>query len=164
MMQADRADQMGAVASSLCAIHCAVGALLPAAFGAFGVGFLLGDRAEWAFTLVAVGFAGAALTLGWRRHRDRTVLVLLVVGVVGVLASRAVESMHDGHDDCDGHAQAAALEARGAHGGVGSEGAGLERWWHGLGTMVGVLAGTTLVGGHLVNLRASRRCTTDACH
>ncbi len=109
-------DKVGAVASTLCAIHCAVCALLPAAFGALGVGFLLGQEAEWIFTLIAVAFAGAALFFGWRKHRSNAVMAVLVLGIVGLLASRVIEGAggHDHH-----HHGAHGEEGHGAHHGEG---------------------------------------------
>ena len=46
-------DRFGALASAVCAVHCGVCALLPWAFGALGLGFLVGYEVEWALTLVA---------------------------------------------------------------------------------------------------------------
>ena len=37
----EKVDRFGMVASSLCAIHCAICSLAPAIFGAIGLGFLL---------------------------------------------------------------------------------------------------------------------------
>ena len=59
----DWTDRLGATVSSLCAIHCAVCALLPAAFGVLGLGFLLGHEAEWALTLTAIAFGSGALVM-----------------------------------------------------------------------------------------------------
>ena len=59
--RSDWTDRVGATVSSLCAVHCAVCALLPAAFGILGLGFLLGQEAEWALTLTAVAFGSGAL-------------------------------------------------------------------------------------------------------
>lgn len=87
----ERLDRLGALASSLCAVHCAVCALLPAAFGALGLGFLLGHEAEWLFTLIAIAFALGALTVGWRRHRSVIVAGLLTSGVAGLLTARGLE-------------------------------------------------------------------------
>lgn len=115
-------DKMGAVASSLCAIHCAISAILPSLLVAVGLGALLGHAAEWAFTLGAVALAAATLVLGGRRHRSRPVLIMLGTGIVGLLLSRLLEEL-------------------GAHG---------------VGTVVGVLAGLLLVVGHIGNIRATR--------
>lgn len=79
-----RIDGAGALASSLCAVHCMVGAVLPAALGSLGFGFLLGHEVEWAFTAAALAFASAALVLGWRRHRSPIVAALFVLGIMGL--------------------------------------------------------------------------------
>lgn len=121
--QSERLDYLGAFAGSLCAAHCALSALLPAAFGALGLGVLLGHEAEWAFTAVAVAFASGALALYWKRGTGAIdVPILLLLGVAGLLASRLVE-------------------ASGAS--------------HGLGAVIGVLAGLLVLAGHLRNLRAT---------
>ena len=125
----DKVDRFGAVASTLCAAHCAVCALLPAAFGVLGLGFLLGHEAEWIFTIVAAAFATGALVHGWRRHRSPGIALLLVVGIAGLLLARSVEGgSHQGHDDAV----------------------------HLAGSAVGILAALVLVAGHILNLRASR--------
>ena len=100
----ERIDQAGAVASTLCAIHCAICALLPAAFGALGLGMLLSQTAEWAFTLIAVSIAGGALVLSWRQHRSVAVAGLLSLGIVGLLASRVLEMGADHHHHGEHHA------------------------------------------------------------
>ena len=56
-------DRFGAVASTLCALHCALCAALPALLGMLGLGVLLDQRAEWIFTVVALLFATAALVV-----------------------------------------------------------------------------------------------------
>ena len=101
----ERVDQAGAVASTLCAIHCAICALLPAAFGALGLGMLLSQTAEWAFTLVAVAIAAGALVLSWRQHRSLAVAGLLSLGIVGLLASRVLEMGSDHHHHGDHHGE-----------------------------------------------------------
>ena len=100
----ERIDQAGAVASTLCAIHCAICALLPAVFGALGLGMLLSQTAEWAFTLVAVSIAAGALVLSWRQYRSVAVAGLLSLGIVGLLASRVLEMGSDHHHHGEHHA------------------------------------------------------------
>lgn len=160
-------DKVGVWASSLCALHCMVAALIPAALSALGLGILFGHVAEWLFTLIAIAFASSALVLGWRRHRSRLGAALLVLGIVGLLASRGIEMSagehhdhgahthhvthhveHDdhvelAHDDGDHH-----VEEQGQEGSYST---------HTLGTVVGVLAGLMLLLGHMTNLRRMRR-------
>ncbi|MFN3198439.1 MAG: MerC domain-containing protein [Bradymonadia bacterium] len=178
-------DRLGAIASGLCAIHCAVCALLPAAFGALGLGFLVGHTTEWIFTGVAIVFAGVALVMGWRQHRSRVVAAVLAVGIMGLLASRviemsgehhhdhAAESGHVAHGEADAHAgehadhghddhHAEAAHHDKGHAEHGHE-AGEVSMAHMAGTAVGVLAGLMLFLGHMLNIRASRRCREACC-
>ena len=114
----ERVDKAGAVASTLCAIHCAICALLPAAFGALGLGMLLSQTAEWAFTLVAVSIAAGALVLSWRQYRSVAVAGLLSLGIVGLLASRVLEmgsDHHHGDHHGEEHHEEAAHAEKGHH-------------------------------------------------
>ncbi len=142
----DTADRMGAVASSLCAAHCAIGALLPAAFSVFGASFLLNEEVEWLFTGIAITFAAIALWQGWKRHRSPVVALLLGLGITGMLASRFIEEASGHHH---GHHEA---HAEGEHHSP-----------FGAGTVVGVLAGALLVAGHIKNVQARRRCHAESC-
>ena len=99
----EQIDRFGAVASSLCAIHCAVCALLPAAFGALGLGMLLSQEAEWVFTIIAVLFALAALILVLRQKRSSTIAGLLGLGIIGLLSSRGLEMGSEHHHHGEGH-------------------------------------------------------------
>lgn len=96
-------DKCGAVASSLCAIHCLLCALFPAVFSLLGLGVLLGQKAEWIFTLIAIGFALVALVFSWRRYRSVAVATLLVLGIAGLLTSRVLEMGGDHHHGHHGH-------------------------------------------------------------
>ena len=180
----EKVDRIGAVASTLCAVHCALCALLPAAFTALGLGFLVGHETEWLFTLVAVGFAFGALILGWRQHSSVKVAGLLAVGIIGLLASRAIEmgSDHHGHDDAAHHGAEVHGKAHdedhgdttthleekadGVHNAEPGEHQKHEEHeadeehdslGHMVGASVGVLAGFILLVGHISNIRATRR-------
>ena len=162
---------LGALLSSLCAVHCATVALLPLAFGALGLSFLAGHDAEWVFTLAAVVFAAVALSANWRKNRSTYVTTLLILGIVGLLASRVIEMNfgehghhehksqveHAGaehkehnHDEKHGEHEDEHHDSHGAH--DEHDGFG-----HALGTAVGVIAGLLLFVGHVVNLRVTRR-------
>lgn len=155
MSGAHRTDRAGAIAGTVCAAHCAVSAFLPAAFGVLGLGFLLGHEAEWALSLLSIAFAVIALGLAWRQRRDRRVVLLLAIGILGLLASRFVEEA-GGHGD--EHGEAGHHEESHHEEGHHEEGHHEEghEASHLLGTAIGVMAGLTLVGGHLLNLRAQR--------
>ena len=84
-------DRLGVFMSGVCAVHCALTALLPGLLTALGLGALLSHEAEWAFTVAAIVFAVSALVYGLRAHRSKWVPAVLAVGVVGLLASRFIE-------------------------------------------------------------------------
>ena len=112
----ERVDRFGVFASSACALHCAVCALVPAAFAVFGLDFLLGEKVEWTLTLVAVGFGCLAFYLGWKRHRQPLVFSLLGVGIIGLLAVRVMAGHGDHHAHGAHHTSAGAHDADGKHG------------------------------------------------
>ena len=186
------ADRWGTVASSVCALHCAVCALLPAALAGLGLGALLSQKAEWGFTLVAVALGLVALVLGWRVHRSSKVAGLLIVGVLGLLSSRVLEMGGEhGHHHGDVHHEAGAQHEEGHHdeedpeheagahtasesghadgdeheasGGHHTDEEGHDDGLHMLGAGVGVLGGILLVLGHLLNIRTTRRSREDCC-
>ena len=181
-------DRFGAVASSLCAVHCAAVALLPLAFGALGLSFLAGHSAEWSFTLLAIVFALFALNISWRKNRSVPVTALLIIGIVGLLASRFIEMSsgdhgHHGHQEHVAEAHHKPSEHASEHHEPGAEKNAKEHddhkeehksehkghgghdehegIGHAVGTVVGVLAGLLLFIGHLLNLSATRR--REAC-
>ncbi len=176
-------DRIGALASTLCAAHCVLCALLPAAFSAMGLGVLLGHQAEWLFTLVAVAFAIGALAFSWRRHRSVRVAALLSLGILGMFTSRflemsgeseghaavtadagvkhgdgATETGHAAHHEADHDRHAAngskkTPELHAAHDHHGHHGHG----GHSVGAGIGFVAGLLVASGHLLNIRETRR-------
>lgn len=163
--QTGRADKLGAFASTLCAIHCAFCAIAPAAFGVLGLGFLLGEFAEGMFRFAAIAFAAAALWFGWRRHKSNAIAGVLALGICGLLVSQYLESSSEHHhhepeaaahhaDAHDEHHEEA--EHHGEH--EAAEAHHDEGATHLAGGAAGVLSGLILVVGHVLNLRASRRC------
>ena len=92
-------DGYGAFASTICALHCAACALLPATLTAIGLGFLIGHETEWLLTVFAVFFASAAFVLSWRSHKNLFIMASLSIGIVGLLSARVLEggAHHDNH-------------------------------------------------------------------
>ena len=95
----NRVDKFGIVASSLCALHCAVCAFLPAIFGIIGLDLLSTQESEWAFTFIAIAFATGALMWSRRGHRSNMVAGTLAAGIIFLLASRFLEMGSDHHHD-----------------------------------------------------------------
>ncbi len=84
-------DRLGVLASSACAVHCAISAVLPTALAAAGLGALIGHEAEWAFTGAAVLLAVLAAVHGWRQHRSFATVAWLAAGAIGLLGARFLE-------------------------------------------------------------------------
>lgn len=101
----EQIDRLGVVAGSLCAVHCAMAALIPTMLSALGLGLLLSQEMEWAFVIAAIVIAISSAILSWRRVRSRFVVACLSLGVIGLLSSRAIEmsSAHHAHRAHDAH-------------------------------------------------------------
>ena len=167
-------DRFGSAASTLCAIHCAVCALAPAAFAAIGMGFLLSHEAEIGLNLVAIAFGAAALMWALRQHRNSRVITLLAVGIVALVVSRGLEmvSHHGHHEDAhhageEDHDDEPAAHSDAKHDdedkhdseGEGDHDDGL----HLAGAMIGILGGLALAAGHLFNIHHTRRWRDECC-
>ena len=109
----DLTDRAGSVASSLCALHCALCAVAPGLLGLVGAGFLLSHRVEWLLVLVAILLGIGALVLAWRSHRSKRVMAYLSCGMLGLLVARGIEmsSGHHEHEGSSSNATEAVFEA-----------------------------------------------------
>jgi hypothetical protein len=85
-----RLDQLGVLASSICAVHCALGAVLVGASGLVG-SFVQDERVEAVLLISAVVVALIACGAGYRRHRDKWVLVLVALGLLLLGVGRIVD-------------------------------------------------------------------------
>ncbi|MGP1665095.1 MAG: MerC domain-containing protein [Rhodanobacter sp.] len=80
-----RADRVGAVASFLCAIHCALLPFILALLPVLGLEFLADHRFERGFVLFACVLALVALVRGFRRHAGPLPLLLAIPGLLLLL-------------------------------------------------------------------------------
>lgn len=85
------ADRVGATASLLCAVHCAVLPFVLALLPLLGLEFLAGHAFEQGFVLFASILASVALLRGHRRHRRRLPLGLALPGVVLLVTGVCVD-------------------------------------------------------------------------
>lgn len=74
-------DRVAALASFLCAIHCAVLPFIIVALPVLGLSFLADHRFEVGFVIFASLLASVALVAGYRRHGQRLPLMLAVPGI-----------------------------------------------------------------------------------
>ena len=79
------ADRIGAVASFLCAIHCAALPFVLALLPLLGLTFLAGHAFERGFALFASVLALVSLVRGYRRHRHPLPLSLALPGLTLLL-------------------------------------------------------------------------------
>ena len=152
-------DRLGAFASTACALHCVVCALLPATFATLGLGFLVSHETEWLLTGLAVSFAVCALFFGWRRHRNMRVIGLLSIGMIGLLAARNIEGGEHHHGPDNAQAE---YESNTMHPEVTPDHHATEHGeTHGEGQLIGeslgILGGIILCIGHILNMREWKR-------
>jgi hypothetical protein len=83
-------DIVGATTSLVCAIHCAIVALLLGALPA--ASFLAASWVEWAFLSASTLIGVIALVPGYRRHGRRTPMVLFLLGIAILFALRAAQA------------------------------------------------------------------------
>ena len=86
-------DRLGTIASSVCALHCALCALAPALLTLSGLGVLVSHEAEWGFTLVAAILAIAAAFKGLSPCRSWKAPVILLAGVIVLFTARFTEAL-----------------------------------------------------------------------
>lgn len=85
-------DRLGVAAGSLCALHCLLAVVAPAAFVVAGIGHDLGALAEWSLTAgpLALGTLGAwACWQQGERTRGRLFLVLMAT----LVSARALDHL-----------------------------------------------------------------------
>jgi hypothetical protein len=85
------ADRVGATASFLCAVHCALLPFVIALLPLIGLGFLADHRFERIFVACAAALASVTIVTAWRRHRKLHALFLLVPGIALLLAGIVID-------------------------------------------------------------------------
>jgi MerC mercury resistance protein len=88
------ADRVGATASFLCAVHCALLPFVIALLPLLGLGFLADHRFERIFVACAAALASVTIVTAWRRHRKLHALFLLVPGIALLLAGILIDIEH----------------------------------------------------------------------
>jgi len=88
------ADRFGAIASFLCAIHCAALPFVLAVLPLVGLEFLADHRFERAFVMFACALALLTLINGYRRHRRPMSLMLAFPGLTLLLLGVTVAEQY----------------------------------------------------------------------
>ncbi len=79
-------DAVGVTTSLVCAVHCAVVALMLGALPAMSL--FAAPWVDWVFLSISIGVGVFALVPGYRRHRLLTPLVLFATGIAILLIMR----------------------------------------------------------------------------
>lgn len=85
------ADRVGATASLLCAVHCALLPFVLTVLPLIGLGFLAGHAFERVFVACAALLAGVSILTAYRRHHRPHALFLMVPGIALLLLGIAVD-------------------------------------------------------------------------
>jgi hypothetical protein len=134
-------DKAGSLASSLCAVHCA---LLPVALGVLpALGPVADPRLEAGFFFAAVGLGVWALVSGHRRHGRLWPVVLFLAGIGLLVFGHALPGLQHGHAHWPWQWQS--------------------RCEHGVAWPLTLLGGLALVGFHAANARLRPACACQAC-
>jgi len=84
-------DRVGATASLLCAVHCALLPFVLALLPLIGLEFLAGHTFERIFVACAAALACASILVAYRRHRHPQALMLMVPGIVLLLCGVVID-------------------------------------------------------------------------
>jgi hypothetical protein len=88
-----RLDAVGAMASFVCAVHCAAMPLILSTVPLAGIELLADHRIEQVFVVLAALFGLVVIGAGYCKHRLRWVALLYLVGVVSLMVG-AFGGMH----------------------------------------------------------------------
>lgn len=142
-------DQVGAVASFACAIHCAA---IPIALGLSAggaVSFLANRHVEWGLVLFAGVVGTSSAWRGYRRHGNKLVAVTLAAAALGLVLATAIRSLPA--DRAADVVSASATAADPCCAGDACCSNPLLAW-------IFPAIGCTIAVAHLVNLRLCRSC------
>lgn len=92
----DKLDKVGATASFLCAIHCAIMPFVLTMLPLLGLTFLASEPVEWALLAISATLGTLSLCVGFREHRSRRVFAFLGIAVALLVAGRILHEHHFG--------------------------------------------------------------------
>ncbi len=92
----DNLDRAGAMASFLCAIHCALMPFVITMLPLLGLSFLASEPVEWALLLSSATLGTLSLCAGFREHRSRRVFAVLGIALALLVAGRVFHEHHLG--------------------------------------------------------------------
>lgn len=135
-------DRIGAIASTVCAVHCLLTGVAFGLLSVFGLGFIGSPQAEFGFIAFAVIVGSFALYHGHRKHHSLVPGMIFAFGIGCMLVSHLVFRHDHAHDHPELAFDAAHLPS----------------------TLLNVLAGLSLVAFHVVNNRMQHSCGSVHCN
>jgi hypothetical protein len=84
-------DRVGATASTLCAIHCALMPIVITILPLIGLGFLADERLEWMLVATSAAMGISSVCLGHREHKQKRAAAMLCLGLSLLAVGRLAE-------------------------------------------------------------------------
>lgn len=139
---------MGTWASAACAVHCVLTGLAFGVLSAIGAGFMASREVEIGFGVLAVSFGIWAAVAGFRNHRSWLPPILLTLGLAALAVRFGLHFGLFGNHIClhDHHHSGLVVHQ--------------EPNWE---LLASIVAGTFLIGFHVMNSKLSKRCHCSAC-
>lgn len=95
VVEVNRLDRAGALASFTCAAHCAAMPLLTGFMPVLGLGFLLNEKIELLLIVLSIGIATSSLLPSYlRKHRQWRPMILFSFGT-GLMLAVQVLALHE---------------------------------------------------------------------
>ena len=91
---AETLDKLGATASFLCAIHCAIMPMLIALMPLMALSILASEAAEWVLFGLSAILATGSICWGYKKHKSRVTLAVLACGLALLSAGRILHQHH----------------------------------------------------------------------
>jgi hypothetical protein len=89
-------DRLGTIASTICAIHCAITGIAVSVLSVIGFSALQSPILEWGFLGFALVFGGWAAVRGYAIHRSWALLAIFTLGIVLLGGSHLVSPSKPG--------------------------------------------------------------------
>lgn len=93
----DALDRVGATASLMCALHCAIMPLVITLLPLIGLQFLAQEWVEWLLVASAAIIGVTSLCFGFKKHQSWQALHLLGVGLTMIVLGRVWERHSNAH-------------------------------------------------------------------
>lgn len=147
-------DRLGATASFLCAIHCALMPLILTLAPLMALSILASEAIEWILFGISAILGTTSICWGYRMHRSRKAVAVLACGLALLSAGRLLHQHHT--YEVEARTPVMASEEDHSHSGATPD----------LYTIVLVTGGLAVMASHVINhklCRSCKKCSEDAC-